>query len=361
MVSWEEFLTFTPGEDPVMTFGAGAMSQLSPAAEPFSNLPGSQADSGPDWASGPWKEGSVDGVALHLNAQYQAEIASKCATELATYFQSLWGTVIHLQHKVQELEDWKKKALQDVRKLRDEHKVLRRKVLGEEPVEHVRSNVRAKTMPSQLVPMVTDSPPPGLQLSPKNDSLKVPQKEVSFAKQSSLSSGHSSTLTMASVLSDDPGHLDGVQLSNASVEGLDLERAEWRIGQLSQKLRGCMGRALVSSPFTAAGLEDLRLMVFPEGKELTKGPRSKRQRELYAKKVNEGPSDGCLKIKVPSCPSELELQYFLKVGTSRKGPFRHSFAENTVSGCDDFGVDWLKELEPDGSLLVCVEFVKEAK
>ena len=340
------------------------MSQLSPAAEPFSNLPGSQADSGPDWASGPWKEGSVDGAALHLNAQYQAEIASKCATELATCFQSLWGTVIHLQHRVQELEDWKKKALDDVRKLRDEHKVLRRKVLGEEPVEHVRSNVRAKTMPSQLVPMVTDSPPPGLQLSPKNDSppgLKAPQKEVSFAKPGSLSSGQSSTLTMASVLSDDPAHLDGVQLSNASVDGLDVERSEWRIGQLSQKLRGCMGRALVSSPFTAAGLEDLRLMVFPEGKELTKGPRSKRQRELYAKKVNEGPLDGCLKIKVPSCPSELELQYFLKVGTSRKGPFRHSFAENTVSGCDDFGVDWLKELEPDGSLLVCVEFVKEAK
>lgn len=102
-------------------------------------------------------------------------------------------------------------------------------------------------------------------------------------------------------------------------------------------------------------------MVFPEGKELTKGPRSKRQRELYAKKVNEGPLDGCLKIKVPSCPSETELQYFLKVGTSRKGPFRHNFAENTVSGCDDFGVDWLKQLEADGSLLVCVEFVKEAK
>eukprot|EP00435_Cladocopium_sp_Y103_P015569 s1473_g3.t2 len=234
---------------------------------------------------------------------------------------------------------------------------LKQQVLGDF------SNVERSAL--ELVPMVTDSPPPGLPLlSPKNDSppgLKVPQKEVSFAKQGSLSSGHSSTLTMASVLSDDPGHLDGVQLSNASVDGLDLERAEWRIGQLSQKLRGCMGRALVSSPFTAAGLEDLRLMVFPEGKELTKGPRSKRQRELYAKKVNEGPLDGCLKIKVPSCPSETELQYFLKVGTSRKGPFRHNFAENTVSGCDDFGVDWLKQLEADGSLLVCVEFVKEAK
>eukprot|EP00438_Fugacium_kawagutii_P005930 Skav229280 [mRNA] locus=scaffold952:359005:360731:- [translate_table: standard] len=94
---------------------SGAMSQLSPAAEPFSNL--------------------ADGAVLHLNAQYQAEIASKCATELATYIQSLWSTVMHLEHKVQQLEDWKKKALEDVKKLRDEHKTLRRKVMGEEPVE----------------------------------------------------------------------------------------------------------------------------------------------------------------------------------------------------------------------------------
>ncbi|CAE6966335.1 unnamed protein product, partial [Symbiodinium natans] len=70
--------------------------------------------------------------------------------------------------------------------------------------------------------------------------------------------------------------------------------------------------ALVSPPFNAAGLEELRLMVFPEGKETTKGPRSKRQRELYSKKVNEGPLEGCLKLKVPSCPPQLELHYFLK-------------------------------------------------
>eukprot|EP00913_Durusdinium_trenchii_P029691 g27828.t2 len=108
------------------------MSHLSPAAEPFSN-PGLHADAGPDWAAGPWKD------------------------PLAAYFQSLWGTVIHLQHKVQELEDWKKKALEDVRKLRDEHKVLRRKVLGEEPVEHVRSSVRAKTMPPAHAALSTDS------------------------------------------------------------------------------------------------------------------------------------------------------------------------------------------------------------
>eukprot|EP00435_Cladocopium_sp_Y103_P040679 s2287_g11.t1 len=129
---------------------AGAMSQLSPAAEPFSNLAGSVLMRAAIFSEATshfvcvlecffkmreYQEGTADGATLHLNAQYQAEIASKCATELAAYFQSLWGTVIHLQHKVQELEDWKKKALEDVRKLRDEHKTLRRKVMGDEPVE----------------------------------------------------------------------------------------------------------------------------------------------------------------------------------------------------------------------------------
>mmetsp|Transcript_32747 Transcript_32747/g.78305 ORF Transcript_32747/g.78305 Transcript_32747/m.78305 type:complete len:340 (+) Transcript_32747:65-1084(+) len=339
------------------------MSQLSPSAKPFTS--GLESE----WAA--WKDVSSESSA-HLNAQYQAEIASKCAADLATYFQSLWGTVVHLQAKVTELEEWKRKALEDVRKLRDEHKALRRKVLGEEQVEIERSTVRAKTMPPQLLaPMVTNSPPPGLNLA-KADSppgLSLPRQDSAtlspprLLHHNSLSSGHSSfsNFTSASMVSDDGGHLEGVQISMVCIDGVQLERAEWRIGQVSQKLRGCMGRALVSSPFNAAGLEEIRLMVLPEGKETTKGPRSKRQRELYAKKVQEGPLDGCLKLKVPSCPADCELQYFLKVGGSRRGPFRHNFSENTVSGCDDFGVDWLSQLGPDNSLIVCVEFVKELK
>lgn len=155
--------------------------------------------------------------------------------------------------------------------------------------------------------------------------------------------------------------MEGIQVSTQCIDGKEFECAEWRIGQLSIKLRGCMGRALVSSPFSAAGLEELRLMVCPDGKDVAKGPRSKRQKELYAKKVLEGPLDGCLKLKVPSCPPDLELKYFLKVGSCRKGPFTHNFSENTVGGCDDFGVDWLAQLDSDLSLVVSVEIEKASR
>ncbi|CAE8701904.1 unnamed protein product, partial [Polarella glacialis] len=196
--------------------------------------------------------------------------------------------------------------------------------------------------------------PPGLEASP---AFADGTTDDGFFEQSpSLSSIPSRGFS--GYLDSDGGQLEGVHISTVTVQGLECERAEWRIGQLTTKLRGCMGRALVSSPFSAFGLQDLRLMVCPEGKEAAKGPRSKRQKELYTKKVAEGPLDGCLKLKVPDSPAGLELQYFLKVGSSRRGPFRHYFSENTVSGCDDFGVDWLKELDPDCSLTVCVEIVK---
>merc|ERR1719189_3889 len=151
---------------------------------------------------------------------------------------------------------------------------------------------------------------------------------------------------------------DGADGTPAEAVGVEAEVAQWRIGQLSTKLRGCMGRALVSSPFSMWGLEDLRLMVFPDGKEVAKGPRSRRQKEAYAKKVSEGPLEGCLKLKVPDCPAPHILEYYLRIGPCRQGPFKHNFSESTVNGCLDFGIDWLKQVEPDLSLIVTVEVLK---
>jgi hypothetical protein len=157
----------------------------------------------------------------------------------------------------------------------------------------------------------------------------------------------------------DEGHLEGVHVAPGTVDGVECEFAEWRIGNLTTKLRGCMGRALVSSPFSAAGLQDLRLMVFPDGKEVTsKGPRTRAQKELYAKKVKEGPIEGCLKFKVPDCTCVLE--YYLRIGGVRKGPFRHDFSESAVDGCQDFGVDWLKQVGSDQSLTVAVEILSKS-
>merc|ERR1719183_1332326 len=135
------------------------------------------------------------------------------------------------------------------------------------------------------------------------------------------------------------------------------------VKELSLELRGCMGRALVSPPFSAWGMEDLRLMLFPDHLN-PQGPRSRRAKELYQKRVSDGPLDGCLKLKVPSCPAPHVLKYYLTIGNSlenRKGPFTHNFAECTVSEPVEFDKDWLLLIDGDGGLNVSVDIIQMEK
>jgi hypothetical protein len=275
------------------------------------------------------------------SAAWHADIAAKQAASLAQWVNYLWGQVAGLQAKVKELEDWKRKALDDMAKLRSEHKAIRHKVMPDaEPVdESVPPVPKAKSLPNmdasadggttvERKPMkavtVAMSPPPGLEVS----------------------------------LDESP--LEGVNVERTSIDGHAAEKAEWRIGHLSAKLKNCMGRALVSSPFSAWGMDDLRLMVFPDGKDVAKGPRNKKQKDLYAKKVTEGPLDACLRLKVPDCPAPHVLEYYLKIGNVRKGPFKHNFEESPVNGSSDFGIDWLSQMETDQSLVIAVEILKMA-
>mmetsp|Transcript_14874 Transcript_14874/g.42680 ORF Transcript_14874/g.42680 Transcript_14874/m.42680 type:complete len:412 (-) Transcript_14874:156-1391(-) len=348
-------------------------------------------------------------------AAFHADVAAKHAASLAQWVQYLWTQIASLQNKIFELEDWKKKTLDDMTKLRFEHKLLRRKLMPDGEGEDAGLPAKAKSLPLLLAEHVDSAdstskskrnkaasptssptsspgsmrPPPGLEMLP-DGSKDNTSKRVSFGpaaelpalaalpaagaatpkgaepparSTSELSLSQSETGSFGSETSPtsaviDESLLEGVHVTPSAIDGVECESAEWRIGHLSTKLRGCMGRALVSSSFTAWGLEDLRLMVFPDGKEVAKGPRSRRQKELYAKKVSEGPLEGCLKLKVPDCPAPHILEYFLKVGDVRKGPFKHNFAESTVNGCVDFGIDWLKQVEADHSLTVSVEILR---
>ncbi|CAE8612951.1 unnamed protein product, partial [Polarella glacialis] len=329
-------------------------------------------------------EEMVDSIhAANANcAAMQADIAAKHAASLAQWVQYLWTQIASLQGKVVELEDWKKKTLDDMTRLRFEHKLLRRRVCPAEEVDdEPKLPAKAKSMPLVLADHVDDGfkvkglqtsmtapassmrPPPGLEVA-QAATEAANAKQVRFSapseKPQGLScSGSASPQTPSggvprsvSSFSDFGGSLAGEPLDEGPLEGINVvmsttadgevcQLAEWRIGHLSTKLKGCMGRALVSSPFSAWGLEDIRLMVFPDGKEPVKGPRSRRQKELYLKKVSEGPLDGCLKLKVPDCPAPHVIEYFLSIGSVRCGPFKHNFGESTVNGCLDFAIDWL--------------------
>lgn len=339
--------------------------------------------------------------ALHYeNARasaWHADAAAKQAASLAKWVEVLYSEVHTLQAKVNELEDWKRSTLDLMSTLRQEHKRLRRRMPPPEEGEE-RPPDRTKSLPISLADHMepgasgsssktpkkgkpVERPPPGLEHleagSGKQVRFGAAEERSPYAaatngddEQGTLTISHvhssgtspTSDMTTRSSVSMATDHdadtaLEGVQVSEVQVQGAACQVAEWRIGRLSERLKGCMGRALVSSAFEAAGLEDLRLMVFPDSKEVAKAPRSKRQKELYAKKVSEGPLDGCLRLKVPDCPPPHVIEYCLKVGSVKKGPFRHNFMDSAVNGCLDFGMDWLQQVEADNSLTVAVEIM----
>lgn len=300
--------------------------------------------------------GEEEGMLNAATAAYHADIAAKHAastanhaTALAQWVQHLWQQHEQLQSKVKELEDWKKRTLEDMRKLREEHKILRKK-LGpsaddDGPPQGVKKAVTAPAGTEAL------QGPPGLDLPLPSQSADPTSAEDADSPNA-----------LGNVEDCGEGaQNEGVNVKDASVEGDTCQRAEWRIHQLSVKLKGCMGRALVSPPFSAWGMEELRLMICPDQKESGTGPRSRRQKELYNQKVTQGPLDGSVKLKVPSCPAPHTLKYFLTVGTStsnRKGPFTHNFADCTVSDPAEFSMDWLQQVDSDGGLTVSVDIIQ---
>lgn len=310
-----------------------------------------------DW-SGTMDQGWVDDVSSGVvEVAYHADVAAKHAastashaTILAQWVQHLWGKHEELQAKVKELEDWKKRTLEDMRKLREEHKQLRKRFGGPSDADDAVPGVKkAVTAPSMSGGFGDGfSGPPGLA----PPAATTPTGEGEDDETPVSCEGGEKALK----------ENDGVVVKEAAVDGASCERAEWRIGSLSVKLRGCMGRALVSPPFSAWGMEDLRLMIYPDQKESATGPRSRRQKDLYNKKVSDGPLDGCLKLKVPNCPAPHVLKYYLTVGSAdtRKGPFEHNFSECTVSDPAEFGMDWLSQVDADGGLSVSVDIMKMA-
>lgn len=281
------------------------------------------------------------------SAAWHADIAAKQAASLAQWVQYLWGQVATLQQEVKDLEDWKKKTLEDMNKLRAAHKSLRKKVMPDADGNDDVAPPKSKSMPN-----VGESSSPGEsnKSGKQPPGLDPPEKIPKSVTAADVSEFSPSAINLSAA--------EGVKVERGSADGKECECAQWRIGHLSEKLKNCMGRSLVSSPFTAWGIEDLRLMVFPDGKDALKGARSKKAKEQYTKLVTEGPLDACLKFKVPECPPPHVLVYYLKIGEVRKGPFSHNFSESTVHGCSDFDVDWLLQVDSDRSITVSVEILK---
>jgi hypothetical protein len=100
-------------------------------------------------------------------------------------------------------------------------------------------------------------------------------------------------------------------------------------------------------------------MVFPDAREAVKSARSRERKGMYAAMVKKGPLHGALKLKADCLPLPTVLRFHLTVGGARKGPFTFDFSEQAIHGCDDFTVDWLRQVdEGTDNLRVGVEIVE---
>lgn len=145
-------------------------------------------------------------------------------------------------------------------------------------------------------------------------------------------------------------------------------QAEWHIANFAKKLKAGFGNTLVSPPFDAIGMSNLRLMIFPDSQGILQGLHGKKKQAMFTKLIHKGPLDCGLKLKVSSSEaSPRPLNFYLRVGSRtasgpRAGPFVCSLSDGSipVQGCDEgFGADWLNFVDDRGSMRVSVEFSQE--
>jgi hypothetical protein len=229
-------------------------------------------------------------------------------------------------------------------------------------------------------------PPPGLILAQAASLPVAMAKEAPEVSPSAALSSHSRTQSSQSVMtcldslpepakggiaakassqaSAGDAH-PGVTVGPAVVGGTACTRVDWSIEDFRGKLLASMGRPLVSPPFAVQGLPNLRLMVFPDSRETVKNARSRDRKGLYENMVRKGPLHGALKLKADCLEPGRDasvVRLNLLVGAVRRGPFTFDFTERAVAGCDDFGMDWLKQIDKaTGNLRVCAEILTIGK
>ena len=111
----------------------------------------------------------------------------------------------------------------------------------------------------------------------------------------------------------------GIKIFGIDYAGSMCTRVEWRIDDLNGKLQASMGRPLVSPPFAALGLPNLRLMVFPDGRETMKNARSSERKGLYTQMIKKGPLHGSLKLKADCLQCATVMTVNLLVGQVLQG------------------------------------------
>lgn len=309
------------------------------------------------WAKGsleaPWAPSEDFGgpLCLPFAGNGLADIAAR-ACQLAPHIEK---QVHSLSLRVQKLERSRGQISKDIQDMLTETRELQRRISIERgkvtalpvvseslffldvPAESRRNSVRFKTAPPSSLPRVVEEPV--LLRSQSTDKIEKGEKS-----EGPIRMPPGLRLALPDCLR--------VQVKGKAV------RVEWRIDNVKAKFRDSIVRPLVSAQFQAAGLPELRLMVFPNLGSDIGGLTMREQKLRYEARITE-PLSGAVKFKVvTSGVDKLIVKFRLSVGSVWEGPLEHDFAEHIIHGID-FNCNWLDQMS-NGSLTVGVELIEVA-
>lgn len=211
--------------------------------------------------------------------------------------------------------------------------------------------VNVEAPEQQLGTAVDQSPkislPPGLPKSSPSDVESVSNTAASSSWKPALAAS-----TSNAVDDDCP---QGMSMCTTELG----TRIDWHIEAFRSKLQGHNGRPVVSPPFSACGLPNLRLLVSVDTRDLAKSSKGAKGKAAAKAAAKKGPLVGSLKLKADCLEGGATvLSFILIVGSVRAGPFAYDFSQQAVRGPEDFGVDWLSQIDNNsGNLRVGVEIL----
>lgn len=135
-------------------------------------------------------------------------------------------------------------------------------------------------------------------------------------------------------------------------DGVPTMTAEWQIFNFRAKILAALRSPIVSPAFHMYDQDDLRLMIYPQVK-VRNGMRMRDEKELFTKRVAGGKLSASLSLKVPN-PKSVPLRYTLKVGQTQRGLLEFNFGSTAIDSQGTFDINWLDELNSDGSLTVAM-------
>eukprot|EP00746_Dinoflagellata_sp_MGD_P074949 gnl/MRDRNA2_/MRDRNA2_30207_c0_seq1.p1 gnl/MRDRNA2_/MRDRNA2_30207_c0~~gnl/MRDRNA2_/MRDRNA2_30207_c0_seq1.p1 ORF type:complete len:347 (+),score=80.98 gnl/MRDRNA2_/MRDRNA2_30207_c0_seq1:66-1106(+) len=115
----------------------------------------------------------------------------------------------------------------------------------------------------------------------------------------------------------------------------------WLITNFRVKMVKQLGRASVSPSIDSDELKDARILISPLG-SIDKMPRSRKEKNVYTKTVEQGPFCPYLQLKVPS---KQTLTFSFMLGTHSSEKQVHDFSSSPISTQVKIeSVDWLKHI-----------------